>query len=1022
MRAKHLNNKKGVIQNSLIAIGFLIAVTIVATSYLIAKSSLDEKPIGMAQSAVLQIAHEGDKAVAYLDQAVSMAENTAVKDFTQQGGMVMDFEDGTYLCGSFMNRTYLYTQGQDCIPNPSKTFQYFFDAALFTSLSAHKTYPYPSFITTIVDDNDKTVITGQATEPFTFTFGGGGKAAFKLMGKEPFIPDYLGAQQPVTLNYFNRGGTPVSYIVVHYTVTDTAMRAIDVLRRRGLSYHYVIDHDGTVYQTVPESGSAQHAGCPTASYGRSYCKRTNMNRPSIGISFANMGYKTSGCDDEYQDWYQDSDVCWEPYTQRQLDSFVNLVADITQRHPALVEDGRFKESQMIMHSDVATVKVDPGPDFTRQQEDLIQRINDKMITTTRTPTKTTTTANEATIVAPTPEREARLEDYEPHIAEYGETYHVDDALIKAVILQSSGARPNHKGPEGNLGLMQLLPISTTGRSINHEFCVDRCGFSATYDEAEYYDPEKNICCGTALLAGLAKQQPLPRVCCEQDDVADCPENEDYQQPYHVAAQHYLLKTCDGCKHCVDEDYVADVMRLYEYYGGTHGQFTVDEDAAFEATYTIPLSFTTVADFDLSSYDEIAAFARSISDDCTDYPRRCVQEHVTSHNAHATHYRADTACEDNELLQSFVQHLDACSYTQDRQPCSFTLPTTSITEPFIIRINGSGVWEETLKKTLLGTRILATRPIIRREGLDYADFGSGPERTNITIYFREDRDGEQLLDFKFNGKFHDRSQDNDRPLNITTFTFFRDDEDNLIFSYEELPGSVQAPILSYLFCMEPLRQTSTANHNLSFALLLQDRVPPPVTGLQAAYTPALQVFELQWTPVTQYDDGKQVPDIAAYKVYCSEQPFTQHQPVPPSAYVASVKRSNKGFFPPAAYQQQGVMSFPLERCGGKPISNYIDDQTQTMSLLYVAVTAVDGAGQYNKTYPSVTLSADLTQALQFPPNMPEQANEVIEPSLGRFTSFHQEIPDEYQLVIDILGRYYSGYFPMPLLEESPDPPA
>ena len=38
-------------------------------------------------------------------------------------------------------------------------------------------------------------------------------------------------------------------------------------------------------------------------------------------------------------------------------------------------------------------------------------------------------------------------------------------------------------------------------------------------------------------------------------------------------------TCDGCRQCVNEDFMKNTMSLYKYFDGTPGHFTVTPDAA-----------------------------------------------------------------------------------------------------------------------------------------------------------------------------------------------------------------------------------------------------------------------------------------------------------------------------------------------------------------------------------------------------------------------------------------------------------
>ena len=67
----------------------------------------------------------------------------------------------------------------------------------------------------------------------------------------------------------------VRQIVLHYDVAGTSAQCFKVLERRGLSCHFLVDLDGTVYQTADTSARAYQAG--------------TFNDGSVGIEIANIG-------------------------------------------------------------------------------------------------------------------------------------------------------------------------------------------------------------------------------------------------------------------------------------------------------------------------------------------------------------------------------------------------------------------------------------------------------------------------------------------------------------------------------------------------------------------------------------------------------------------------------------------------------------------------------------------------------------------------------------------------------------
>lgn len=72
-----------------------------------------------------------------------------------------------------------------------------------------------------------------------------------------------------------------STIVLHATAGGTLIGAITTLIKKGFSYHYLIDKDGTITKCVPITKVAFHAGKSVGPNG------SNVNGYSVGISFVN---------------------------------------------------------------------------------------------------------------------------------------------------------------------------------------------------------------------------------------------------------------------------------------------------------------------------------------------------------------------------------------------------------------------------------------------------------------------------------------------------------------------------------------------------------------------------------------------------------------------------------------------------------------------------------------------------------------------------------------------------------------
>jgi len=162
-----------------------------------------------------------------------------------------------------------------------------------------------------------------------------------------------------------RAGREIDMIVLHYSVTPSAQRTVEVLEQRGLSIHYIVDKDGTILSSfntdspalVDEGTEAGHAGCVRkGEEARLYC-HSNVEKPnpnefeqdkkccvdvnfrSIGIEIVNMGN--------------------EEYTPEQIIALENLVSGIVSRY-----DIPINRTHIVGHEEVAPgYKPDPGPLF-----------------------------------------------------------------------------------------------------------------------------------------------------------------------------------------------------------------------------------------------------------------------------------------------------------------------------------------------------------------------------------------------------------------------------------------------------------------------------------------------------------------------------------------------------------------------------------------------------------------------------------------------------------------------------------
>jgi N-acetyl-anhydromuramyl-L-alanine amidase AmpD len=105
-----------------------------------------------------------------------------------------------------------------------------------------------------------------------------------------------------------RRSLPVTLVVLHATAGGSYAGARAAYVTRGVSAHYTIDTDGTIYRNVPEERIAWHAG--QSQWGQ----LRDLNRHSIGIELVGLNRPDS------------------LYPEIQVKAATELVVDICRRH------------------------------------------------------------------------------------------------------------------------------------------------------------------------------------------------------------------------------------------------------------------------------------------------------------------------------------------------------------------------------------------------------------------------------------------------------------------------------------------------------------------------------------------------------------------------------------------------------------------------------------------------------------------------------------------------------------------
>ena len=100
--------------------------------------------------------------------------------------------------------------------------------------------------------------------------------------------DGLGSNKGCYTDYSGKPDRHPTMFVNHWDVCLSAESCAKVLNNRGISVHFCIDNDGTIFQLLDTQHKAWHAGIPRYEGG---------NTKGIGVEISNAYYL------KYQDWY-----------------------------------------------------------------------------------------------------------------------------------------------------------------------------------------------------------------------------------------------------------------------------------------------------------------------------------------------------------------------------------------------------------------------------------------------------------------------------------------------------------------------------------------------------------------------------------------------------------------------------------------------------------------------------------------------------------------------------------------------
>jgi N-acetylmuramoyl-L-alanine amidase len=179
------------------------------------------------------------------------------------------------------------------------------------------------------------------------------------------VDDFVVGIRKKTLAHSGARQRP-TLLVIHYSVTNTVAQAVRVLNQRRLSYHVLIEKDGTAFQTRPFTETALHPGLSNWKAISGLDLGSTVGRASIGICLMNMGFDVAsiprGAASAGKLMYNPHDPTmqrWEKYPAAQVAACKAIAKDIIATYPI---------QEVVGHHDIAIMgKFDPGPLFDLAQ-------------------------------------------------------------------------------------------------------------------------------------------------------------------------------------------------------------------------------------------------------------------------------------------------------------------------------------------------------------------------------------------------------------------------------------------------------------------------------------------------------------------------------------------------------------------------------------------------------------------------------------------------------------------------------
>jgi len=155
-------------------------------------------------------------------------------------------------------------------------------------------------------------------------------------------------------DYSGRAKRPIRLFVNHWDVCLDSTRCSDVLNKRGISVHFLIDNDGTIFQTLDMQHGAWHGSSE------------RVNRASVGVEISNAYYT------KHQAWYKRNGFGERPIIENavvqggKLDPFLGFYPVQIQAAQAL-----WKAIEASTNVEWATPLDENGDVSTKYEQDVV---------------------------------------------------------------------------------------------------------------------------------------------------------------------------------------------------------------------------------------------------------------------------------------------------------------------------------------------------------------------------------------------------------------------------------------------------------------------------------------------------------------------------------------------------------------------------------------------------------------------------------------------------------------------------